>query len=67
MLTEQGGAGDGIRVSCEVRNESVDVQHKRDPTKRHVDRVVFPYVVILKDTCRNTEREGEERDLEGFI
>lgn len=28
---------------------------------------VFAHVVILKDTCRNTEREGEERDLQGFI
>lgn len=22
---------------------------------------------VLKHTCRNIEREGEERDLEGFI
>lgn len=59
----QGGAGDGITVSCEVRNQSVDVQ-REIPTKRHVDRVAFPYVVILKDTCRNTERGGRG---EGFV
>lgn len=31
MLTVQRGAGDGIRVSCEVRNESDDVQQEFRP------------------------------------
>lgn len=55
----------GCHVRLEIR--VLMCSTREIPTKRHVDRVVFPYVVILKDTCRNTEREGEERDLEGFI
>lgn len=60
----QGGAGDGIRVSCGVRNVTVDEQWE---IRQKDTLTVFPHAVILKDTCRNTEREGEERDLQGFI
>lgn len=31
-------------------------------------KVTFSLVLsVLKDACRNVEREGGERDLEGFI
>lgn len=53
-------------MSCEVRNESVDV--KREIQQKDMLTESFPpHVLILKDTHRNTEREGEERDLQGFI
>lgn len=53
-------------MSCEVRNENVDV--KREIQQKDMLTESFsPRVLILKDTCRNTEREGEERDLRGFI
>lgn len=42
-------------------NTPIDLQ--RDPTKSHV----FLVLSVLKDACRNIEREGEERDLKGFI
>lgn len=45
---------------------SVDV--KREIRQKDALTESFPpHVLILKDTCRNTEREGEERDLRGFI
>lgn len=34
VLTAQGGSGDGIRVSCEVRNESVDAQQESRQKRR---------------------------------
>lgn len=56
----------GCHVRLDIRvlmcSEGSD-QKKKDM----LTESVFPYVVILMDTCRNTEREGEERDLQGFI
>lgn len=55
------------RVSYGVRNESVDVHQELGLNDVSTGTFSSPRVVNLKDTCRNTEWEGEERDLLGFI
>lgn len=43
-------------------NTSIDLQWESR------QKVTCSFVLsVLKDACRNIEREGEERDLKGFI